>query len=388
MKLILVDDEPLALEVLERKIRQVNPLADIETFVTLQMNVHVDLIKEVEVVFLDIEMPHINGIELAEQLLEVNPRLSVVFVTAFHSYAIHAFELNALDYLLKPVSLKRLQKTFKRIESCQKEKEAPVPRENLLRIQVSGDLRFQFTNGESEVVQWRTSKAQELFLYLLHHDGKTVRKDELIELLWPEVDQEKAFAQLYTTIYHIRKTLERFTSHFSIKNQHDGYILSIKNAVIDLVEWEKRLDEAPPVQIDTIRDYETLMELYKNPYLDNYNFLWAEAERFRLEKLWLKTAYEIGICYDYHHYFEEAEAWFTKVCRMKPEDEYARFYLMKRYATSGQDPLVDLQYEQLENALDELNLHISDGITRWYSKWSQKRKKAKVYVGNGKSPSL
>ena len=69
-----------------------------------------------DIVFLDIQIPEINGIELAEQLLEMKPKLSIVFVTAFDNFAIKAFELNALDYILKPVRKERLLNTVERIK--------------------------------------------------------------------------------------------------------------------------------------------------------------------------------------------------------------------------------------------------------------------------------
>ena len=70
-----------------------------------------------DIVFLDIQIPEINGIELAEQLLEMKPKLSIVFVTAYDNFAIKAFELNALDYILKmPVRKERLLNTVERIK--------------------------------------------------------------------------------------------------------------------------------------------------------------------------------------------------------------------------------------------------------------------------------
>lgn len=71
---------------------------------------------KVDVVFLDIEMPGLNGIELAEKITEMNPNSSIVFVTAFDHFAIKAFELNSLDYLLKPIQFERIQSTTKRLK--------------------------------------------------------------------------------------------------------------------------------------------------------------------------------------------------------------------------------------------------------------------------------
>lgn len=67
-----------------------------------------------DVVFIDIEMPGINGLQVASQLQN---SIQVVFVTAFNRYAVDAFESAAVDYILKPVTAERLQKTIKRLQS-------------------------------------------------------------------------------------------------------------------------------------------------------------------------------------------------------------------------------------------------------------------------------
>lgn len=69
-----------------------------------------------DVVFLDIRMPGLTGIEVAGALREVSPRTQVVFVTAYDQYAIDAFEHGAVDYLLKPISRERLQATWQRVQ--------------------------------------------------------------------------------------------------------------------------------------------------------------------------------------------------------------------------------------------------------------------------------
>src|SRR5690606_379077 len=68
-----------------------------------------------DVAFVDIEMPGYNGLETAERLLALQPELQIVFVTAYDQYAIDAFELQAIDYVLKPVQPKRLEKTLQRL---------------------------------------------------------------------------------------------------------------------------------------------------------------------------------------------------------------------------------------------------------------------------------
>lgn len=108
IKCIIVDDEPLARDVLEGYAKQMDQLEvvavcanAVEAFGNLQKH-------KIDLVFLDIKMPKINGLELLESL---NPIPLVVFTTAYREFAVKAFELDAIDYLLKPISLGRFMKT-------------------------------------------------------------------------------------------------------------------------------------------------------------------------------------------------------------------------------------------------------------------------------------
>ncbi|MFA6061358.1 MAG: LytTR family DNA-binding domain-containing protein [Gallionella sp.] len=72
----------------------------------------------VDVVLLDIRMPQMDGIELAQHLQKMNPPPAFIFTTAYDAYAIRAFELHAVDYLLKPIRLSRLQEALSRVQAA------------------------------------------------------------------------------------------------------------------------------------------------------------------------------------------------------------------------------------------------------------------------------
>jgi DNA-binding LytR/AlgR family response regulator len=107
LKVIIVDDEPLALDVLETYINQMPELQLVRRCANaLEAN---EALKtdDIDLMFLDIQMPQLTGIDFVKTLSK--PPM-VVFTTAYPNYAIQGFELNALDYLLKPVSLDRFMK--------------------------------------------------------------------------------------------------------------------------------------------------------------------------------------------------------------------------------------------------------------------------------------
>ncbi len=67
-----------------------------------------------DLIFLDIQMPKLNGIEVAKKILDANHHPYIVFVTAYEKYAIDAFEVDAMDYILKPITEERLKGAWRK----------------------------------------------------------------------------------------------------------------------------------------------------------------------------------------------------------------------------------------------------------------------------------
>ena len=113
MNVIIVDDEPLAIDVLETYIEQM-PKLNVVGRCTNALEANELLRSEdVDLMFLDIQMPQITGIDLLKSL---NDPPMVIFTTAYPNYALEGFELNAIDYLLKPISLDRFMKAVNKAQ--------------------------------------------------------------------------------------------------------------------------------------------------------------------------------------------------------------------------------------------------------------------------------
>ncbi len=107
LNVLIVDDEPLALDVLETYISQMSELNLVKRCSNaLEANEALQA-HSIDLMFLDIQMPQLTGIDFVKTL--TNPPM-IVFTTAYPNYAIQGFDLNALDYLLKPISLERFMK--------------------------------------------------------------------------------------------------------------------------------------------------------------------------------------------------------------------------------------------------------------------------------------
>ncbi len=113
IKTIIVDDEPLALDVLETYIEQIPDLELVKRCNNaLEANEFLTKNDDVDLMFLDIEMPKLGGLEFLKIL---NDPPYIVITTAYPNYAVEGFELNVLDYMLKPISLERFMKSVNKI---------------------------------------------------------------------------------------------------------------------------------------------------------------------------------------------------------------------------------------------------------------------------------
>lgn len=118
MNVLLIDDERLAREELKSMLVKYDFLEIIGE--AKNPNEGIEKIKEYQpdIIFLDIQMPGMNGFEMLQQLDEI-PK--VIFVTAYDEFAIKAFEINALDYLLKPINPVRLNETLMKLEKTEED---------------------------------------------------------------------------------------------------------------------------------------------------------------------------------------------------------------------------------------------------------------------------
>lgn len=374
MKIVLVDDEQLALDYLKRQLMKLTQIDIIGTYTNPYFAKEVILKQDVHVVFMDISLPEISGIELAEQILEIKPHIHIVFVTAYYEYAVKAFELNALDYLVKPVRAERLAKTMERInESVEIRPTDEELHTESLRLNLFKQVSVDLSGNQRVFLQWRTTKAQELFLYLLQHRGQLVRKSTLIELLWPEHDPDKVYAQLYTTVYHIRKTLEVYGPCFQISNATEGYLLTLNKVTIDVEEWESQVTAS---LLEAHGGGDPLAETlkgYTGDYLQEYDYWWAESERQRLKELWLEACYAAADRYERQGEMNKAIAGYMEICNKHPIEEKANFILMNLYADMQNEVMIRKQYQSLRTKLfEELSEEPSPYITEWYNQWEAK----------------
>ncbi|WP_263297549.1 MULTISPECIES: response regulator [Lysinibacillus] len=318
-------------------------------------------------------MPGMNGLELGGKIQEISPHVEIVFTTGYDQYAIDAFNLHAIDYLLKPVQKLRLHKSLERLQQMI-EKNQPITAKQKM-IKLLGGLKVASPDGNAHLMKWRTSKAKELFAYILSHRNEMIYRDTILELFWPESDIDKACKQLYTAIYTIRQTLKNYGLdgvQISSPLLNSGYKLLLEDVVIDVEQWLAQLKSLPPLQQSTVEEHERVFQVYTGDYLGDSDYIWSESERERLRRLWTHHAQQLCEFYTLHENYLAAVKVQEKVQSFSPNEEDSYFTLMKLYHLLNNAAAVGEQYWLLKKMLQEqLAVEPSEGIEKWYKNWER-----------------
>lgn len=192
-----------------------------------------------DVVFLDVEMPRMNGMEVAKSLKEFKKVPLIIFATAYPQFAAEAFRINALDYLLKPYDSQQLEQTIERISK------AMAPYKPTETADTLGKLAVE-TDGEIDYI----SVEDILYLY---------REENVTKIMTDSHEYEVRFTL---------KELEQRLAPFSFFRIHRGYLVNL-NYVVRLTPWFngafhlelKGRDEKLSVSRNYVRELRQRLEL-------------------------------------------------------------------------------------------------------------------------------
>ena len=204
----------------------------------------------VDIAFLDIDMPVINGMMLAKKLKTVNPKVNIIFVTAYNEYALEAYKLHASGYVNKPVNADKIKEELEGLRY-----HVELPPTKRLQVKCFGNFEV-FKDGVP--VKFSRKKSKELFAYLIDREGAAVNVNELNAILWEE-DKKSYFRNLIADIQASLKAVG--VEDVFIKRRNECFIDTSK---IDCDAYEYRKDNP-----DAIR-------MYRGEYMAQYS--WAIFE--------------------------------------------------------------------------------------------------------------
>ena len=184
IKIVIIDDEAPAREIIKHYLKEVDSIEIIAECSDGFSGLKTVSVMKPDLIFLDIQMPRLTGIEMVEVLTE---KPEIIFTTAYDQYAIRAFELNAVDYLMKPYQKRRfLDAVNKAIEKIRSGKGNKVPANELLvkKPETSSPVnRIVVRKGNSlnliPVEQIRYVEAQDDYVMIYHSTGKALKQQTM-----------------------------------------------------------------------------------------------------------------------------------------------------------------------------------------------------------------
>jgi two-component system LytT family response regulator len=275
MRVAAVDDEIHALERFERMASDLPEIEVCGLFETGEQLLTYLESNPLDAVFLDIEMPGVNGLQLSEQIQSLREHINIVFVTAFNQYAVEAFEVQAVDYIMKPLTEERFDKTVRRLlKACPAETRAGDP-----LIQCFGDFEV-FVNGQA--LTWKNSKAKEILAFLVHRHGVPANWEKIADAVWPEFNAEKAQANFHATTYLLRKRLAEAGISRILENARGNYRIVPERIDCDAYQLEELIRNN---RVKRKEDVRLLERLRKDGYLEGSGYAWAYPKASELDAL-------------------------------------------------------------------------------------------------------
>ncbi len=375
----MIDDERMAMEHLKtilEKSQQVE-VNDLATFVSPSDALQWAHTEQADIAFVDIEIPEMNGLVLAEKLKTIQPHLEVIFVTAFEEYAVEAFKLYALDYLLKPVRPERMLTTLNRIYTRLEEKKSMAKSFEKVIIHLLGNLTIQ--KGDQDIdLKWRSGRVKELFALLLHFRQQPISKFDIIDYIWPDFSDKKAFTHLNMTIYRLRQLLQTHQLNIVIKFQDESYQLSSGAAiVVDVDQWYEHLKQYPTVTSVNIKACIDALHLKQGRYMQNLDYNWADNEQAYLEKSYTNRLMDIARFLAESKQYDEAIKYYEQAFQLNSYDQQIMIELFQLYALKHRNADIERFYQEVKYIYQkELVTPMSKKIERWYRNWQKKLNKS------------
>ncbi len=265
MRILIVDDEKLILEEMEKILGEIMPGCDIAACSTERQAIEQAKENPFDVAFLDIELGVTNGIMLAKKLKDILPEIKIIFATSYPQYAVDAFAIHATGYLLKPVIKDDLKRELTFIYGENYFENRKLPAKNV-QVQTFGGFEVR-VNGEK--LAFRRKKSAELLAYLVERRGYSVSTRQVCAVLFEDAPYDrKQKSYFHTVLAELKNTLHEAGAKDILVLERNSY--AVDAAKIDC-DYYRFLDG----------DVKTI-NTYQGEFLPQYS--WAEFSAAELDR--------------------------------------------------------------------------------------------------------
>lgn len=353
MKVWLVDDERPCLDELAWLLKQYPDLelAGMDTDSARALECIVECAPDA--VFLDIDMPKLDGLELALRIQERCPGVIVIYVTAYTQYALEAFKVHPADFLLKPVMKKRLEDCVNYLRKHYALLHPQTPSKCKLTIRCFGSFEIRC---EKEA-KWTTRRVRELLLYLIDHNGAPASKAELLDALFGGKDDKNTVHNLYMTVYRLKSLFDTLDPERKLIRLTGENALIIAPGVCDFTDFMRFARENAVITGQNSVQAAQTLSLCREPYLDREGFEWASESISEVETEYERIALGLGSYYIAAGRLSEAENILTALLLRNALCEEAHTLLLDLTLQTGNRNAYLVRYEQYARILKK-ELHM------------------------------
>lgn len=375
MKALVIDDERVYHTIMERLLSQIDGVELVGCY--LQPEDALDRLRRqaADIAFIDIQIGQENGLDVARLLRSSHPDLEIVFVTSHKEYAAESFESYPLDYIVKPVSKRRLEQTIARAASRLRERKnarlvSPSPASSVqLKVRALGGLEVGSELGGP--VRWISKKSLELFAFLLMHRGRGVSKSRILEHVFPDMPQKNAETYLNTSVYQLRKALQEHGYKHIVDHAQEQYWLLLDRVEVDFMTFEAQVTQFGAFGNDAIEDALACERLYSGELYEDQAFVWSVAERTRLHDAYVYFAKQLSRWLLAHRRPEQAAMIVKKIVQRNELEEESNLLLLQAYGELKDIASLARQYERISQLYQqELTVPLPAEFTATYERYS------------------
>lgn len=368
IKSIIIDDEENTIEEVKEIIESFKSIKVIFTESNPFKALEIIENNDIQVAFLDIDMPGMNGVTLAEKISSIRPNMEIVFITAYNQYALEAFEVNAIDYILKPVRKERVEKSLKKILKIVDK--TSTEENKLVKIKTFNKFEVIINNTP---IKWRTLKDKELFAYLIENIDIPIHKEKIIEDLWQDIDIKNALIYLQSSIYRIRKILRNTGYDDCIKYANNCYTMNKINLDCDILIYKKYLYTSYEISESNIRTYESISYLYKGDYLEDEGYIWAISTLENIKDKYLELLRKLGEYYISIENYTKATEHLEKIIEVDPYFDLGVKLLFKLYYDKNDIHNLNKQFLKANKiAKEKYGFDLNRNLIDYYNKLKEK----------------
>lgn len=331
INVLIVDDEKPCIELLKQEIANIENIDIVGEFTNSKKALNEIDNLSIDVILADIQMPGLSGIDFAKNIFKKNPEIKIVFTTAYDNYAIESYEIGAIDYILKPVTKKRLEKTFNRFYNTSNFKK-PIN----IKVNSFGYFAISYNNKE---LKWRTAKAKEIAAFLIFNEGRPIHCDEIIKNIWGENNLLDGRKKLHATIYHTRKTFKKvgLDDIISFIDNKYQFNLDINDFFFDLRKFEQLLSLTSffTVNDNNIHEAEEIFNLYRGVLFEKENYIWSREKQEEISMKYEKLLFKLAEYHEYKENYKETIKYLQKLTYLNIFNDEAHKMMLNIHKQNG-----------------------------------------------------